>query len=108
MHFKYMPLLLFQVFGDRILGVMNFIIPLGVALSTFGCALSIQFSVTRLCYVAGREGHMVEVFSYIHMRRLTPAPAVAAQVSNICISNFQHGRDVNQYEISYRYWRWSY
>ncbi|XP_021922134.1 b(0,+)-type amino acid transporter 1-like isoform X2 [Zootermopsis nevadensis] len=67
------------VFGDRILGVMNFIIPLGVALSTFGCALSIQFSVTRLCYVAGREGHMVEVFSYIHMKRLTPAPAVVTQ-----------------------------
>jgi L-type amino acid transporter 9 len=52
-----------------------------VALSTFGCALSIQFSVTRLCYVAGREGHMVEAFSYIHMRRLTPAPAVLLQVS---------------------------
>ncbi|XP_069700887.1 b(0,+)-type amino acid transporter 1-like [Periplaneta americana] len=67
------------VFGDRILGVMNFVIPLGVALSTFGCALSIQFSVTRLCYVAGREGHMVEAFSYIHLRRLTPAPAVASQ-----------------------------
>lgn len=67
------------VFGDRILGVMTFIIPLGVALSTFGCALSIQFSVTRLCYVAGREGHMVEAFSYIHMRRLTPAPAVVSQ-----------------------------
>lgn len=69
---------------------MNFIIPLGVALSTFGCALSIQFSVTRLCYVAGREGHMVEAFSYIHMRRLTPAPAVVSQVSDICISTSQH------------------
>jgi L-type amino acid transporter 9 len=64
---------------------MNFIIPLGVALSTFGCALGIQFSVTRLCYVAGREGHMVEAFSYIHMRRLTPAPAVVSQVSDIYI-----------------------
>jgi L-type amino acid transporter 9 len=75
------------VFGDKILGVLNFIIPLGVALSTFGCALSIQFSVTRLCYVAGREGHMVEVFSYIHIRRLTPAPAVVSQVSDIHKSN---------------------
>jgi L-type amino acid transporter 9 len=64
------------------LGVMAFVIPLGVALSTFGCALSIQFSVTRLCYVAAREGHMLEAFSYIHVRRLTPAPAVVMQVSD--------------------------
>ncbi|XP_063227254.1 b(0,+)-type amino acid transporter 1-like [Bacillus rossius redtenbacheri] len=67
------------VFGDRVLGVMSFVIPVGVALSTFGCALSVQFGVTRLCFVAGREGHMLEMFSYIHVRRLTPAPAVATQ-----------------------------
>jgi Amino acid transporters len=73
---------LFQVFGDRILGVMKYIIPVGVALSTFGCALSSQFAVARLCYVAGREGHVLEAFSYIHVRRLTPAPAVILQVSN--------------------------
>lgn len=34
-------------FGNRILGPFAFLIPLGVALSTFGCALSIQFGVTR-------------------------------------------------------------
>ena len=34
-------------FGRRVLGPFAFIIPLGVALSTFGCALSIQFGVTR-------------------------------------------------------------
>ncbi|PSN40526.1 b(0,+)-type amino acid transporter 1 [Blattella germanica] len=66
-------------FGERILGVMSFIMPLGVAISTFGCALSIQFSVTRLCYVSGRQGHMMEVFSYINIHRLTPAPAVILQ-----------------------------
>ncbi|XP_046391371.1 b(0,+)-type amino acid transporter 1-like [Ischnura elegans] len=67
------------VFGDKILGVMTFIIPLGVALSTFGCALGIQFSVTRLCFVAGREGHMLQALSYVHMKRFTPAPAVILQ-----------------------------
>ena len=41
-------------FGERVLGPFSFLIPLGVALSTFGCALSIQFGVTRLCFVAGR------------------------------------------------------
>lgn len=34
--------------GDKYLGVMSPIIPLGVAVSTFGCAMAIQFSVTRL------------------------------------------------------------
>ncbi|XP_059613552.1 b(0,+)-type amino acid transporter 1-like [Phlebotomus argentipes] len=66
-------------FGDRVLGPFSFIIPLGVALATFGCALSIQFGVTRLCFVAGREGHMLKPLSYIHVRRFTPGPAVAMQ-----------------------------
>lgn len=66
-------------FGKRVLGPMAFVIPLGVALSTFGCALSVQFGVTRLCFVAGREGHFLEPMSYIHMKRATPAPAVALQ-----------------------------
>lgn len=41
-------------FGERVLGPFSFLIPLGVALSTFGCALSIQFGCTRLCYVSAR------------------------------------------------------
>ncbi|XP_044734569.1 b(0,+)-type amino acid transporter 1-like [Chrysoperla carnea] len=67
------------VFGERILGTFSVIIPIGVALATFGCALSIQFSITRLCYVAGQEGHMIKAFSYVNVKRLTPAPAVAFQ-----------------------------
>ncbi|XP_021921609.1 b(0,+)-type amino acid transporter 1-like isoform X3 [Zootermopsis nevadensis] len=67
------------VFGDRLLGVMSFIIPVGVAMSTFGSALTSQFATARQCYVAGTEGHMIEAFSYIHLRRLTPAPAVILQ-----------------------------
>lgn len=49
--------------------------------ATFGCALSIQFSVTRLCFVAGRESHFLAAMSYIHHERLTPGPAVALQVN---------------------------
>lgn len=66
-------------FGERVLGPFAFLIPLGVALSTFGCALSIQFGVTRMCFVAGREGHMLEPLSYVHVKKATPGPAVALQ-----------------------------
>uniref|UniRef100_A0AAR5Q103 b(0,+)-type amino acid transporter 1 n=1 Tax=Dendroctonus ponderosae TaxID=77166 RepID=A0AAR5Q103_DENPD len=66
-------------FGERILGPFAFIIPLGVALSTFGCALSVQFGVTRLCYVSGQDGFMLQGFSFVHHKRHTPAPAVAFQ-----------------------------
>lgn len=78
-------------FGEKTLGNFAFLIPLGVALSTFSCALSIQFGVTRLCYVASREGHMLESLSYIHVKKATPAPAVAMQgvlaFLFICVGN---------------------
>lgn len=54
-------------------------IPLGVVISTFGCALSIQFGVSRLCYVAGREGHVPRVFSFVHVTKMTPTAAVIFQ-----------------------------
>ncbi|XP_047994194.1 b(0,+)-type amino acid transporter 1-like [Leguminivora glycinivorella] len=66
-------------FGNRVLGPASFLIPLGVAIATFGCAMSVQFGVTRVCYTAAKGGHMLEVFSYVNMKRLTPAPAVAFQ-----------------------------
>ncbi|XP_073950791.1 b(0,+)-type amino acid transporter 1-like isoform X2 [Choristoneura fumiferana] len=66
-------------FGVRVLGSASFLIPLGVAIATFGCAMSVQFGVTRVCYTAAKGGHMLEVFSYVNMKRLTPAPAVAFQ-----------------------------
>jgi len=76
------------LWADRVLpSWMGFAIPLGVALSTFGCALSVQFGVSRICFVAGREGHVPRVFSYVHINRMTPAVAVAFQgmLSLICL-----------------------
>ncbi|XP_076246348.1 b(0,+)-type amino acid transporter 1 [Calliopsis andreniformis] len=66
---------------------LGFAIPLGVALATFGCSLSIQFSVSRLCYVAGGEGHVPRVFSFVHVEKMTPAAAVAFQglLSLVCL-----------------------
>ncbi|KAJ8950656.1 hypothetical protein NQ318_010857 [Aromia moschata] len=66
-------------FGERVLGSFSYVIPVGVALSTFGCALTLQFGVTRLCYVSGQDGLMLESLSYVHYKRLTPAPAVVLQ-----------------------------
>uniref|UniRef100_A0A4W5RX77 Solute carrier family 7 member 9 n=1 Tax=Hucho hucho TaxID=62062 RepID=A0A4W5RX77_9TELE len=37
-----------------------------------GCSLS----HLRLTYVAGREGHMVKILSYISLKRFTPSPAL--------------------------------
>lgn len=66
-------------FANRVLGPAAFLIPLGVALSTFSCALSVQFGITRLTYVAGTEGHMLELLSFVHIRRSTPVPSVVLQ-----------------------------
>ncbi|KAI8504398.1 b(0,+)-type amino acid transporter 1 [Branchiostoma belcheri] len=35
-----------------------------------------QRASCRLCYVAAREGHMVSILSMVHVRRLTPSPAL--------------------------------
>ncbi|XP_077982159.1 b(0,+)-type amino acid transporter 1-like isoform X2 [Glandiceps talaboti] len=63
--------------ADRVLGVMAWIIPVSVAMSTFGAANGTLFTSGRLTFVAAREGHMVEILSMVHVRRFTPFPAVA-------------------------------
>uniref|UniRef100_A0A7M4E8D0 b(0,+)-type amino acid transporter 1 n=1 Tax=Crocodylus porosus TaxID=8502 RepID=A0A7M4E8D0_CROPO len=63
-------------FGDRVLYPAAWIVPLFVAFSTIGAANGTCFTAGRLVYVAGREGHMLKVLSYISVKRLTPAPAI--------------------------------
>ncbi|KAM5134218.1 B(0,+)-type amino acid transporter 1 [Callospermophilus lateralis] len=63
-------------FGDRVLYPASWVVPLFVAFSTIGAANGTCFTAGRLIYVAGREGHMLKVLSYISVRRLTPAPAI--------------------------------
>ncbi|NXA35018.1 BAT1 protein, partial [Eudromia elegans] len=63
-------------FGDRVLYPASWIVPLFVAFSTMGSANGTCFTAGRLVYVAGREGHMLKVLSYISVKRLTPAPAI--------------------------------
>ncbi|XP_074242698.1 B(0,+)-type amino acid transporter 1 isoform X4 [Saimiri boliviensis] len=63
-------------FGDRVLYPASWVVPLFVAFSTIGAANGTCFTAGRLIYVAGREGHMLKVLSYISVKRLTPAPAI--------------------------------
>ncbi|XP_008484283.1 b(0,+)-type amino acid transporter 1 [Diaphorina citri] len=63
-------------FGNRILGVMAWLMPLSVTISTFGSANGTLFAAGRLCFAAGREGHLLDILSYVHIRRLTPAPGL--------------------------------
>ncbi|XP_061670422.1 b(0,+)-type amino acid transporter 1-like isoform X2 [Syngnathoides biaculeatus] len=63
-------------FGDKVLYPMSWMVPLFVVFSTFGSANGSCFTAGRLAYVCGREGHMVEILSFISLRRLTPSPAL--------------------------------
>ncbi|KFV04764.1 B(0,+)-type amino acid transporter 1, partial [Pterocles gutturalis] len=63
-------------FGYRVLYPGAWIVPLFVALSALGSANGTCFTAGRLVYVAGREGHMLKVLSYVSVKHLTPAPAI--------------------------------
>lgn len=63
-------------YGDRVLYPLSWIVPLFVAFSTFGSANGSCFTAGRLAYVAGREGHMVKILSYISLKNYTPSPAL--------------------------------
>jgi amino acid transporter len=56
------------------------LMPLSVAVSTFGTANGTIFAAGRLCYVASREGHLANALSFVHKDRLTPAPALLLNV----------------------------
>ncbi|XP_055390544.1 b(0,+)-type amino acid transporter 1 isoform X1 [Condylostylus longicornis] len=63
-------------FGNRMLGVLAWLMPLSVTISTFGSANGTLFAAGRLCFAASREGHLLDILSYVHVRRLTPAPGL--------------------------------
>ncbi|XP_014285984.1 b(0,+)-type amino acid transporter 1 isoform X1 [Halyomorpha halys] len=63
-------------FGNRLLGFMAWLMPLSVTISTFGSAHGTLFAAGRLCFAASREGHLLNILSYVHIRRMTPAPGL--------------------------------
>uniref|UniRef100_A0A8C0ZW16 B(0,+)-type amino acid transporter 1 n=1 Tax=Castor canadensis TaxID=51338 RepID=A0A8C0ZW16_CASCN len=62
--------------GNQVLGSWAWLVPLAVALSTFGSVNGTFFGGSRVCYAAAREGHMPQLLSMVHVHRLTPTPAL--------------------------------
>ncbi|XP_042233524.1 large neutral amino acids transporter small subunit 1-like isoform X2 [Homarus americanus] len=63
-------------FADRLYRPVEFLIPIFVALSTFGSVNGILFTSSRLFYAGAMEGQMPEILTMIQIKRMTPTPAV--------------------------------
>ncbi|XP_022104479.1 b(0,+)-type amino acid transporter 1-like [Acanthaster planci] len=66
-------------FAEQTLGVMAWLIPLGVCISTAGNLVTSFLSNTRIAFAAGREGHMLHILSMVNAKCNTPLPAIVLQ-----------------------------
>jgi len=78
-------------FAERLYGHAAFLIPVFVAMSTFGGVNGILLTSSRLFYAGACEGQMPQILSMINTTKMTPAPAVLAvallSLVYLCSSN---------------------
>merc|ERR1719262_1639733 len=63
-------------FGAKVFGGWMWLVPLGVACSTFGACNGLLFTSARLPYAAAHNGHVPAFLSYLSVDRLTPVMSV--------------------------------
>jgi len=63
-------------FGNKLFGVMRWIMPFFVACSTFGAVNGGIFASSRLFFVGARNGHMPKSMALINIKHLTPIPCL--------------------------------
>lgn len=63
-------------FGMKMFGSLTWLVPVFVALSTFGGVNGILFTSSRLFLTGSQEGHLPDLFSFIHVKRSTPIPSL--------------------------------
>lgn len=61
-------------FAQRTIGVVAWIMPVFVSLSTFGGLNGIMFTIARLFFIGALEGHLPMIFGMINAEKLTPTP----------------------------------
>ncbi|CAH2104475.1 unnamed protein product [Euphydryas editha] len=64
------------VFGDRLFAGWSWLIPVFVALSTFGGVNGVLFTSARLFATGAQEGHMPGFFTLFHVDKQTPIPSL--------------------------------